>query len=43
MGHWQELPAVAGALGDLSAINLGAVTGEAMAPYIVNASKQATT
>ncbi|WP_167347153.1 VENN motif pre-toxin domain-containing protein, partial [Type-E symbiont of Plautia stali] len=35
--------AVAGALGGLSANNLGAAAGGAMAPYIANAIKQATT
>ena len=35
--------AVAGALGELSANNLGAAASGAMSPYIANAIKKATT
>ena len=43
-GTWSMVAtAVAGALGGLSANNLGAAAGGAMAPYLANAIKKATT
>ncbi|MEM6053005.1 VENN motif pre-toxin domain-containing protein [Erwinia sp. P7711] len=43
-GTWSMVAtAVAGALGGLSASNLGAAAGGAMSPYIANAIKKATT